>query len=295
MRRFYRLALTAALFMLTAHAYAYDVCVDGIYYDLNGNEAIVTNNAVAKCYAGKVIIPSEIQCGTTRYAVTAIAPSAFEGCTQLTDVTIPASVKTVGENAFRHCPLLPVHDMLYYADTYLVGPYECSVTGTYKIKEGTRWIANRAFNENMCIRSIIIPASVESIGKEAFRCCDFLKSVTLNGNLEIGQDAFNGTTTINEVKVDSEKTPTIINEDGAFDEQVYNTAQIHVTSGSKDNYKNTYGWRKFAFLSEDLPLAGIKSVLVPNAVGKCYDLEGRSVTTPAKGSIYIKDGRKFLK
>ena len=253
MRRFYRLALTAALFMLTAHAYAYDVCVDGIYYDLNGNEAIVTNNAVAKCYAGKVIIPSEIQCGTTRYAVTAIAPSAFEGCTQLTDVTIPASVKTVGENAFRHCPLLPVHDMLYYADTYLVGPYECSVTGTYKIKEGTRWIANRAFNENMCIRSIIIPASVESIGKEAFK----------------------GT--------------------GLTDEQVYNTAQIHVTSGSKDNYKNTYGWRKFAFLSEDLPLAGIKSVLVPNAVGKCYDLEGRSVTTPAKGSIYIKDGRKFLK
>ena len=290
MKRQLYLFLTVIALAWSESATAFDVCVDGIYYDLNGKEATVTNNAEPKCYVGKVVIPSEIKYNNVRYRVTAIAPEAFKGCTGLTDVSIPASVKTVGDDAFRHCPLLPVHDMLYYADTYLVGPYECSVTGTFKIKEGTRWIGNGAFNEITCIRSINIPASVESIGTGAFRLCDYLNSVTINGKVEIGQDAFAGTKAICEINIYSDDTPTIKDEEKAFDETVYQKALIHVAPGTGNSYRSTYGWRKFSNLTDDLPLSGIGNVTAPaDATVKArYNTRGEALSHPVKGINIIK-------
>ena len=84
-------------------ASAYDVEVDGIYYNLvpNGNVAEVTNGA--NKYEGDITIPSSIKVNEVEYSVTSIGYRAFADCSYLKSVTIPNSVTSIGNYAFRNC------------------------------------------------------------------------------------------------------------------------------------------------------------------------------------------------
>ena len=84
-------------------ASAYDVEVDGIYYNLvpNGNVAEVTNGA--NKYEGDITIPSSIKVNDTEYSVTSVGNSAFEDCISLTSITIPNSATSIGRSAFYGC------------------------------------------------------------------------------------------------------------------------------------------------------------------------------------------------
>ena len=83
---------------------AYDVKVDGIYYNLisEGKTAEVTMNVEDK-YSGEVVIPSSITVEGKEYTVTSIRNSAFYECSSLTSVTIPNSVTSIGNYAFVGC------------------------------------------------------------------------------------------------------------------------------------------------------------------------------------------------
>lgn len=51
--------------------------------------------------------------------------------------------------------------------------------GTYAIKEGTKIICDRAFEDCKSLRSLVIPNSVTSIGESAFSFCSSLKSLVI--------------------------------------------------------------------------------------------------------------------
>ena len=84
-------------------ASAYDVEVDGIYYNLvpNGNVAEVAKGDNE--YKGDITIPSSIKVNDTEYSVTSVGNSAFYKCGGLTSITIPNSVTSIGESAFARC------------------------------------------------------------------------------------------------------------------------------------------------------------------------------------------------
>ena len=84
-------------------ASAYDVEVDGIYYNLvpNGNVAEVTKGD--NKYEGDITIPSSIKVNDTEYSVTSVGNSAFEDCISLTSITIPNSVTSIAGYAFNGC------------------------------------------------------------------------------------------------------------------------------------------------------------------------------------------------
>ena len=82
-------------------ALAYDVEVDGIYYDISENNATVTEGGVK--YSGDIVIPESITYNNSKYSVTSIGYRAFEDCTALTSVTIPNSVTSIGSKAFYYC------------------------------------------------------------------------------------------------------------------------------------------------------------------------------------------------
>ena len=84
-------------------ASAYDVEVDGIYYNLisEGNVAEVTKGD--NKYSGDITIPSSINVNEVEYPVTSIKKHAFSNCSSLTSVTIPNSVTSIGYGAFYGC------------------------------------------------------------------------------------------------------------------------------------------------------------------------------------------------
>ena len=85
---------------------AYDVEVDGLYYNLNETEktAEVTYKEHYKAsYSGSVEIPSSIVINEVEYKIASIGEYAFYNCTGLTSITIPNSVTNIGEWAFHSC------------------------------------------------------------------------------------------------------------------------------------------------------------------------------------------------
>ena len=94
---FLSLAVLLSLPML-----AEEVEIDGINYELVAKSkkiATVVKKSSSK-YSGEVIIPESVEHEGTAYSVTSIGDNAFKGCSGLTSVTIPNSVKSIGEYAF---------------------------------------------------------------------------------------------------------------------------------------------------------------------------------------------------
>ena len=105
-----KLFLLLTLFLCTSMAWAHDVEVDGIYYNLNqaNKTAAVTFKgsyyySYDHEYWGEVVIPKNFIYGGITYSVTSLGGACFYGCSGLTSITIPNSVTSIGNNAFNNC------------------------------------------------------------------------------------------------------------------------------------------------------------------------------------------------
>lgn len=108
MRTIKQLLITVAVLLCSITANAHDFEVDGIFYNISGDEAIVTYkgsspSAYPDEYSGYVIIPKKVTYNGTTYSVTSIGGSAFYYCTRLNSIKIPNSVTRIGDEAFSGC------------------------------------------------------------------------------------------------------------------------------------------------------------------------------------------------
>ena len=79
--------------------------VDGIHYRTTSmnTASVIANNDEATLYSGDVVIPDSVTYEGMTFAVTGIESNAFDGCFELTSITIPNSVADIGEQAFQGC------------------------------------------------------------------------------------------------------------------------------------------------------------------------------------------------
>lgn len=179
--------------LLPTSMVAQNLELDGIYYNIDSVQAIVTSGSYP--YHGDVAIPASITCNGKVLPVKAIAPMAFRNCSALTSVTIPASITAIGEHAFAGCTTLDSVDISdlgrwccidFSSET--ANPchraHRLFVKGTeiveLQIPDSVTEINSYAFSGCSSITSANIPSTVTGIGASLFSDCSSLTSITVD-------------------------------------------------------------------------------------------------------------------
>lgn len=168
-----------------------EVTIDGINYI--ADTMTKTAKVVRGNYSGSVEISSSITVNGVRCDVTRIEESAFNYCWDVTSLSIPESVVSIGRDAligtqwYENQP-----NGVVYAGTvaYIYKGY-MQPYSKLALKRGTKGIGDYAFNGCENLISIIVPESMENIGEGAFEYCHSLTSLDIPiGVKNIGNGAF---------------------------------------------------------------------------------------------------------
>jgi hypothetical protein len=200
-----------------------DVEVDNPSYSAYGGMLFTKDmGTLLQCPAGK---PDAVDLPDT---VTEIAPFAFEGCSKITTVHLPATIARIGEGAFSACYELltitvdsgnehysSIDGVLFDRAASTLLQYPAGKTGevvipasvvtigtqafagcfrltTVTIPFGVQRIEAGAFFECSHLSTIQLPTSLIAIGAQVFDGCGSLAGITIpQGVVEIGQGAFN--------------------------------------------------------------------------------------------------------
>ncbi len=172
---------------------AYEVTGGNIYFDTRYKTVTKCDNTVTE-----IVIPEEIE----GVAVTGIQGYAFSGCTDLSSVYIPASIKTMQSGVFRGCSKLlridvdntstsykSIDGVLYTSDMELYAYPTGKEGSSYTLETGTKSVWPYAFS-GASIESIVLPHTVTDIGQGAFNGAK-LKSVELPDSVTtVGEGVF---------------------------------------------------------------------------------------------------------
>lgn len=178
-----------------------------------------------------------------------IGDMAFLGCTGLTEITIPSSVTYIGSGITKECQNLA--RIVVEADNT-----------QYDSSDGVLY--NSALNELMAFpisyseSEYMVPNGVVKISSYAFENAKDLKSVSLPASLlSIGQDAFIGCVNLTNLQVQALNPPTCQNN--CFDNISKTRCELQVPIGCRSYYWVAPVWSEFNKIVET-DFSGISNV-----------------------------------
>lgn len=241
---------------MAAVSWAYDVEIDGIYYNLNetNKTAEVTSGDVK--YSGNINLPSIVRVSGQEYQVTSIGGYAFDDCSNLTSIVIPSSITSIGERAFINCKNL----------TSVTIPPSIKIINWY------------TFYGCRSLKSVVVPSSVETIGIAAFEQTG-LTSITIPSSVtSIGVNAFWGCGDI-QTMINLSKVPQL---DGFRIFYGKENGKLFVPKESISLYEGTEEWRDFANI---LPIGGEEYYA---SFDNALYVENKSVRTNHEATLSLK-------
>ena len=197
--------------------YGGEVVADGITYRIDENGATII---AAEATLTEANIPSSVEFEGNQYAVTKINDKAFSDNTNLTAVTLPESVVTLGSDAFSGCQSLK----------------------TIKIPSKVTAIPDRCFVSCSSLESVTIPEGVTTIGSSAFSNCRF-KTLTLPSTItKIDDGVFSHNNNLRTITCNAVTPPML--GDNVFYYSA--TSSVKVPLQSIAAYRQADGWKNIS-------------------------------------------------
>ena len=297
--------------------------VDGVYYYIYNEykkEAAVGRGDTK--YAGDInILPTITYEGVT-YTVKEIVDHAFEGCRDVTSVTIPNSVTNIGRSAFSGCSGLTSVTIPSSVTSIGNSAFSgCSGLTSVTIPSNVTSIGNSAFSGCSGLTSIsvengntvydsradcnaiietatntliagckntVIPNSVTSVGSGAFNGFSGLTSVTIPNSVSfIGEQAFSWCSSLRHVYCYAESVPKT--KSNVFGHTSVSFSTLHVPAASIETYKVTSPWNEFGTIVAIAP-SGVKTL---ESTQQDTDRQPDGKYMKNGKLIIIKEGKKY--
>lgn len=261
-----------------------DFIYNGIQYHIGSDSKVEVTKINAN--TKNVDIPETVTYGGKTYRVSSIGKSAFEGHSDITYLSIPSTIESIGEYAFVNCGssmTVNIADPEAWCEMVLDNEHASPLSSAGKvlvydietkeieIPSTVCNIGRFTFYQCRSIKSLLIPGNVKYIGSSAFEDCTGLTSITLNDGLElIGGSAFEGCSNLTELNIPStvgrieinafkncSDLTSVVSEIGdpfAIDANVFEglpaSAVLTVPAGTKSAYESTDGWDRFETIVE---------------------------------------------
>lgn len=238
-----------------------------VYDSRNNCNAIIhteTNELIQGC--STTIIPN---------TVTRIGEGAFLYLATLTSITIPESVRSIGDNAFAYSGIKSIvipNSIIYIGDNAFCS---CHDLTSVTLSEALTSIDYNTFYDCTSLTSVTIPASITTIDMSAFQACENLKTINLQSNTP----------------------PSIIDDFVYYKEKPFSDKiTIHVPVGNKNVYKNDELWKDYTIIDDVvIPEQTTSIANVPTSITRhptpIFDISGKQLSAPRKG-INIINGKK---
>ena len=147
-----------------------------------GNTTIVSFNEF-QYFNGITDISNAFQGCTNLWEITlpdnlsTIGDAAFANCKSLNSIILPENIVSIGDSSFISCPLsnitIPINTKKVGASAFR----NCSKLGQIKILGNIETIDEHAFENCFSLQGIELPQSITTIGISAFKNCTSLQSV----------------------------------------------------------------------------------------------------------------------
>ena len=168
------------------------------WYDNQSNGILYLDNC---CLGYKGESPSgtlNIKSGTRL-----ISDNAFDGCYELTSVSMPNTLKYIGNNAFDYC--IELASLSIPKSVSSIGHSAFSCCGgltSITLPESITTIEYNTFRSCYSVKNVVIPKSVTTIGSEAFAGCSKITEIEIPNSVKTIEDkAFYLCTSLSEIEI----------------------------------------------------------------------------------------------
>ena len=250
---------------------------NGLLYDIMGDAELRVARqdhfsgpcfSLGHSYQGDIVIPPSFTWEGDTYTVVAIGDHAFDeslsnDTTGVTCVTIPNTITSIGEGAFKSCVGLTSIDIPNSVTS--IGDYAfdaCEGLTCFEIPNSITTISNYMLSSCSGLTSIVIPNNITTIGERAFSHCKGLTSMLIPESVtSIGRDVFIDCHNLSSLVVDrANPTYDSRNDCNAIIETASNTLISGCMSSVIPNTVTSIQEDAFFFC------VGLTSINIPNSV-----------------------------
>lgn len=244
---------------------------------------------------------------------TTIAPGMLEGCTALTEIALPASIESIGEEAFMQSGLKNI-DLGACAKLRTIGRWAFANVPVESVGDvkGIESIGEGAFFYNDQLQDLTLPSKVneisdfvlagcseitegpivgegvKKIGRFAFADMKKMNNPELPSTVnEIGERAFENTAGMTELKVNATEVPAVGESVWSGIDQ--SLVKLKVPEASIPLYKNAEQWKEFLITDlSNVELAKTDSDIKAYFANKILNI--KASTAIKRASVYDPSG-----